>query len=1079
MPTIKIVPFPGVPGPDGPQGPRGYQGDTGLTGPAGAAGASAYEIAVDNGFEGTEQEWLDSLGDGGTADIADFVFTTSFQEGNDPGDDTSTMTVHNHDMEIRTTRDDAPEGSEGPYDADISISSADDIWIEANDEIRIAASNSQVDIEAINDSVYITSYGSREDGGSGNTWEFGEGGGLKFPDGTIQTTAYIAPETDVIPLADFLTYAEGRSHLPALNTNFGWNSDGAYFGPTAGEGEGSSYPIFTDFTINETTPVRVQLEVVVAEDCADAGIAFYVDGTTPEWFWGSANATRIAAQFDCLNAELSGINSFTGLGENLPLTGPGTYLVIINYTPGEGVVFDYGTQFNQLGSLSLAESLPTGNYRIGFASDNDGNDVATRRTYIKNLTITLSPETMDEVIYTDTLMNGNSAAPITTIADLVIPVAVKDENDDDFITITRTSTGTARIDAPQDDLSLRSAADITLFAGTDGPGNVYIGWGDAEYTPDSPNRVATIGDIEGVHGNFTFDESTLRVSSGDMTLEANEGDGAIAAQIKVDAGYIPIEIAAYDQDSSSFYEGDWSTAEWQSDGGNGGQIVLTGITSINDFLNTSFTNAEFQKININNEFTYPYNGGSYGGGSATLYVSTGPEGGTPVTITSLQFRWSDKSGIIIDQDDSQMTIASRNMELDIFTTDSNDLRISSSDDLDLRAEDDITFSTDTDGTERYWSMDSEGKFNLPGQGYIENPVDSSGDGNGYDTIKIVPDDDREQYDQYLVIDPTDPNHIHIRAGGAQDYSNAELILGGERVHVKVADASGNVEIQAKKEDLSWTYQNIDPAGGVVFVVDSDTAEPDFGDFMIVNGVKYVISSVTRDLGNTSYETTPSFTFGYNEYYTFKRDMGEWSWRFDEGGYISGPNEGGIFVYDIERNDGGDLFVTASEGARVVLSGTSGEYLNSPNDANNQIATIGDVSNATPVETSFAVNGGSLGTQPTFNGAPLFTGSYVKHGPMVHFQIQVDMDNITSFGTGQYYVDLPFDAKYGYQFKEGCLHDISASNQYAIGGHVAVGTNRLYLTYTGSNGQDEVFDHDSPVTLNVADNFHISGTYIAD
>ena len=71
MPTVKIVPFPGVPGPAGPQGPRGYQGETGLTGPAGVAGAagadgkSAYEVAVDNGFVGTEQEWLDSLAAGG------------------------------------------------------------------------------------------------------------------------------------------------------------------------------------------------------------------------------------------------------------------------------------------------------------------------------------------------------------------------------------------------------------------------------------------------------------------------------------------------------------------------------------------------------------------------------------------------------------------------------------------------------------------------------------------------------------------------------------------------------------------------------------------------------------------------------------------------------------------------------------------------------------------------------------------------------------------------------------------------------------------------------------------------------
>jgi predicted porin len=88
-----------------------------------------------------------------------------------------------------------------------------------------------------------------------------------------------------------------------------------------------------------------------------------------------------------------------------------------------------------------------------------------------------------------------------------------------------------------------------------------------------------------------------------------------------------------------------------------------------------------------------------------------------------------------------------------------------------------------------------------------------------------------------------------------------------------------------------------------------------------------------------------------------------------------------------------------------------------------------------------------------------------------------MDNITNFGTGQYYVDLPFAAKYGYQVREGCLHDISTDRQYAIGGHVLAGQSRLNLFYTDTNGQDQEFDYNSPITLNAADNFHVSGTYI--
>jgi hypothetical protein len=129
------------------------------------------------------------------------------------------------------------------------------------------------------------------------------------------------------------------------------------------------------------------------------------------------------------------------------------------------------------------------------------------------------------------------------------------------------------------------------------------------------------------------------------------------------------------------------------------------------------------------------------------------------------------------------------------------------------------------------------------------------------------------------------------------------------------------------------------------------------------------------------------------------------------------------------------------------------------------------------ETTFVVNGGTTGTQPTFTGAPLFSGTYVKTGPLVHFQIQVDMDNITSFGTGQYYVDLPFPAKYSYHFRDACLHDVSMPRQYGLSGHVFAGESRVTLFYTDTSGQDFVFDYNSPALLTVNDNFHIAGDYI--
>lgn len=47
----------GRPGRDG----SGGSGGEGVPGPTGPTGASAYEIAVENGFTGTETEWLASL----------------------------------------------------------------------------------------------------------------------------------------------------------------------------------------------------------------------------------------------------------------------------------------------------------------------------------------------------------------------------------------------------------------------------------------------------------------------------------------------------------------------------------------------------------------------------------------------------------------------------------------------------------------------------------------------------------------------------------------------------------------------------------------------------------------------------------------------------------------------------------------------------------------------------------------------------------------------------------------------------------------------------------------------------------
>jgi hypothetical protein len=150
----------------------------------------------------------------------------------------------------------------------------------------------------------------------------------------------------------------------------------------------------------------------------------------------------------------------------------------------------------------------------------------------------------------------------------------------------------------------------------------------------------------------------------------------------------------------------------------------------------------------------------------------------------------------------------------------------------------------------------------------------------------------------------------------------------------------------------------------------------------------------------------------------------------------------------------------------------------PQEGYVRILGVGPVAPLT--EVTFTVQGGTKGTQPTFSGAPLFTGGYVKDGDLVHFRIDVDFDNILTFGTGQYYLNLPFISKHNYQFADGCFHDISTGRNYPITGHVAANSNELLLESLDSQGNTVYqvdFTSTAPVTLSTADNFHVSGTYI--
>lgn len=127
--------------------------------------------------------------------------------------------------------------------------------------------------------------------------------------------------------------------------------------------------------------------------------------------------------------------------------------------------------------------------------------------------------------------------------------------------------------------------------------------------------------------------------------------------------------------------------------------------------------------------------------------------------------------------------------------------------------------------------------------------------------------------------------------------------------------------------------------------------------------------------------------------------------------------------------------------------------------------------------TWAIEGGTLlDPQPTFSGNPQFVGDWVRIGNLCHFEINVDMSNITSFGTGQYYMKVPFVAHSNIILSDGCLHDDSTGDQYAIMAHIEGGTDVMTLMSIASNGKHVPFTKDVPVNLAAADTFHIAGIY---
>jgi hypothetical protein len=499
-----------------------------------------------------------------------------------------------------------------------------------------------------------------------------------------------------------------------------------------------------------------------------------------------------------------------------------------------------------------------------------------------------------------------------------------------------------------------------------------------------------------------------------------------------------------------------------------------------------------------------YAPGMVGGGEGWELIAARGADGSTANIADFVFT-------NVDETNSSITVTG-NKELTIESGATNDLNVRAGDQVWITAGNDVIAQADdtvqlrsTDSTsiitnyvdlgnaEHEWLFGSQGYLTLPGGGQIISQPNSSGDGSGFSTLELVPDGTLET-NQFLIIDPTSPNHIHIRAGGTQDDSSAHLYLGAERNNIEVSDPYRTVKINTRPPRIQNTYGNSNQASNGEFMV-ANGADIQVG-YTVTNytgGDTFTVTAVTVDYPYPGLTTVVAeglgFVTGESYVFTFEANYNN-LWTFGSNGILSGPAMGSVAVNGLYNNPGYDLYV--GSGDAVVVTGSEGEFLNDSSIPDNQIATIGDLGTGANGEVvryspNFQATGLAFtGTDTTY---PTYNSHYVKNGRMVSFNIEVDLSTVTNFGTGQYKLQLPFTPQFGFNHFTGwAWADPNVSPDIGTG-HTIINadtagvTDVLDLHYLKSAGganapiREGLFVQGTPVTLSTISKIYINGTYI--
>jgi hypothetical protein len=357
----------------------------------------------------------------------------------------------------------------------------------------------------------------------------------------------------------------------------------------------------------------------------------------------------------------------------------------------------------------------------------------------------------------------------------------------------------------------------------------------------------------------------------------------------------------------------------------------------------------------------------------------------------------------------------------------------------------------------------------------------SGDGSGNGTIELVPDGDllTNSYheNQYLVIDPTAPNHIHIRAGGTQDASTADLFIGGERNNLQVSDGGRTVGITVRPQTLSNNYPNVNQASsGEFMTTTAENPKIEVGFTVYVGNDQFIVDSVNYDYPYTGLMTVtaPGASFQTGQQYTFVGDESQnytWVFRDKELRLPSGSPR------IVNTGVPGDITLSAYSGIKIDAG--PGKGIKFPDDTVQTTAYIPGSSGVLGSSASYysTVDQGPQASantvQPfTFNNNDWETGIFIQNNSQVTMQnsgkyniaFSSQLHQTTSSGT----INIWLNKNGSPVANTNTKLAIASNNPYLVAAwnfFVNANSNDYYEIMWSSTSTHTVIEYDAEQTIN--------------